>query len=86
MTWALRYDPAAEKELSKLDKALQRSVKKYLFEVCDLDDPSDRGHGLTGPLAGQHRYRIGQIRMIVKIQRQIVTVLVLKVDRRDSVY
>ena len=86
MTWALRYDPSAEKELSKLDKALQRSVKKYLSDVCDLNDPAVRGHGLTGPQAGQHRYRIGQIRMIVKIQRQIVTVLVLKIDRRDSVY
>ena len=32
MAWLLTYDPAAEKELAKLDKSVQRSVKKYLAE------------------------------------------------------
>ena len=86
MAWLLTYDPAAEKELAKLDKSVQRSVKKYLAEVCQLKDPATRGHGLTGPLAGNHRYRIGQLRIMVRIERGIVTVLVLKIDRRDSVY
>ena len=86
MAWLLTYDPAAEKELAKLDKSVQRSVKKYLAEVCQLKDPATRGHGLTGPLAGNHRYRIGQLRIMVRIERSIVTVLVLKIDRRDSVY
>jgi len=86
MSWALLYDPAADKELFKLDKAVQRHVKKYLSEVCQLTDPADRGHPLTGPWAGFHRYRVGQIRIIVSIERQIVTVAVIKIDRRDSVY
>ena len=86
MVWALEYDPGAKKELAKLDQAVARSVKKYLDEVCQLVDPASRGHGLTGPMAGQHRYRIGQIRMIVEIQRRVVTILVVKIDRRDSVY
>ena len=84
MAWTLAYDPAAKKDLAKLDKAVARSVKKYLDEVSHLEDPASRGHGLTGPLAGQHRYRLGQIRMIVQIKRRIVTVLVVKIDRRDS--
>ena len=86
MVWQLRYDPAAEKDLSKLDRAVQRSVKKYLAEVCELDDPSRRGHPLSGPLAGHHRYRIGQLRIIVRIQRLIVTVTVIQLDRRDTAY
>lgn len=86
MAWRLEYDPAAEKELSKLDRAVQRSIKKYLAEVCELEDPAERGHPLSGPLAGQHRYRIGQLRIIVHIQRLIVTVTVIKLDRRDSAY
>jgi mRNA-degrading endonuclease RelE of RelBE toxin-antitoxin system len=36
MNWARLYDPAADKELSKLDKAVQRHIKKYLDEVCQL--------------------------------------------------
>lgn len=49
-------------------------------------DPAERGHPLSGPLAGQHRYRIGQLRIIVRIQRLIVTVTVIKLDRRDTAY
>ena len=86
MAWTLIYDPAAEKELSKLDKAIAKKVKAYLGEVCQLSDPADRGHALTGPYAGLHRYRIGQLRVIVSIERQIITVAVLTIDKRDSIY
>ena len=86
MVWQLRYDPAAEKDLSKLDRAVQRSVKRYPAEVCELDDPAQRWHPLSGPLAGHHRYRIGQLRIIVRIQRLIVTVTVIQLDRRDTAY
>jgi mRNA interferase RelE/StbE len=86
MRWNLLYDPAAEKELSKLDQGIQRNIKKYLSEVCELANPADRGHALTGPWAGFHRYRVGQIRIIVEIEHKVIIVTVVKVDRRDSVY
>ena len=86
MTWALVFDPAAKKDLAKLDKAIQRAVKSFLTEVCKLQDPASRGHALTGPWAGFHRYRVGQLRIIVKIHRQQITITVLVVDRRDSIY
>lgn len=86
MFWRLEFDPQAVKELAGLDRALQRNVKRYLAQVCELEDPAVRGHGLTGPLAGHHRYRIGQLRIIARIQRGILTILVLRIGRRDSVY
>ncbi len=86
MTWQLEYDPAAKKELAKLDKRIQKDIKSYLDEVCQLDDPADRGHSLSGPWAGFHRYMRGQIRLIVAIQRTQITLLVVKIGRRDSVY
>lgn len=86
MVWKLQFDPAAEKELSKLDRAVQRSVKKFLAEVCELADPAARGHTLSNKLAGQHTYRIGQLRVVVRVLRSVVTVLVLKIERRDSAY
>lgn len=86
MAWELVYDPAAKKELSRLDKSVAKEVKRYLENVCQLEDPVDRGHPLTGPWAGFHRYRIGQIRVITSIERNIITISVIKIDRRDSVY
>ncbi|TXT38655.1 MAG: RelE protein [Comamonadaceae bacterium] len=86
MVWHLHISETAEKQLSKLDKGIERKIRKYLEEVCELADPADRGHALTGPWAGFHRYRVGQIRIITHIERQIVTVTVVTVDRRDSIY
>ena len=86
MVWQLEFDPKAEREFSRLDKSVQRTIKKFLAEVCELKDPASRGHPLSNILAGQHTYRIGQLRIIVRIQRQIVTVTVLKMERRDSAY
>ena len=86
MNWILQFDPAAKKELSKLDRAMQKAVTKYLLDACQLQDPASRGHALAGPWAGFHRYRIGQLRAIVQIERKTVTILVIKIDRRDSVY
>ena len=86
MAWRLEFDPKAEKELSKLDKSIPRTAKKFLAEVCELKDPASRGHALSHDLADQHPYRIGQLRIILRTQRQIVTVIVLKIERRDSVY
>ena len=86
MPWNLVVSEAADKQLTKLDRAMQKAVKKYLLDVCQLQDPASRGHALAGPWAGFHRYRIGQLRAIVQIERKMVTILVIKIDRRDSVY
>jgi len=84
--WKLIIAESADRQLGKLDKSIERKVRKFLEEACQLADPADRGHPLTGPWVGFHRYRVGQIRIIVSIERFIVTVTVIKVDRRDSVY
>lgn len=86
MPWRLEFDPAAAKEFAKLDRGVQKKIKAYLAEVCQLVDPTVRGHGLTGPWVGFHRYRVGQLRVIVSIELGVLTILVVKVDRRDSAY
>ncbi|MDO8280085.1 MAG: type II toxin-antitoxin system RelE/ParE family toxin [Burkholderiaceae bacterium] len=86
MPWRLEYDSAAAKELAKLDRGVQKKIKAYLAQVCGLADPTARGHGLTGPWAGFHRYRVGQLRIIVSIEHGVLTILVIKIDRRDSAY
>jgi mRNA interferase RelE/StbE len=86
MVWKISYSETAEKQLSKLDKAVQRTVDKYLSECCSLEDPAARGDALTGPFAGYHRYRIGQLRLIVQFERGILTIAVAVIDKRDTIY
>ena len=86
MAWDIIYSETAEKQFTKLDKGVQRTLKTYLENVSQLDNPADKGHPLTGVWTGFHRYRVGQIRIIVEIERNIVTVTVIKIDKRDSIY
>lgn len=86
MVWKLLVTETAEKQLDKLDKGVQRAIRKYLAEACQLTNPADRGHALTGAWVGFHRYRVGRLRMIVHIERNVITVTLVKIDRRDSIY
>ena len=86
MSWTVRYSETAKKQFSKLDQSVQRSVEKYLQECCELKDPAARGHSLTGPFAGYHRYRIGQLRLIVQFERGILSIAVAVIDIRDTIY
>ncbi len=86
MTWKLTYSETAAKQLKKLDKGVARDVGKYLIEACAMKDSAARGHPLSNSLAGLHTYRLGQIRIIVNIERQALQVQVIKIERRDSAY
>ena len=84
MAWRLVISETANKQLSKLDRSIAKSVKTYLADVCQLKDPAVRGHALTGPWAGYHRYRVGQLRMIVFIDHNVITLTLLTVGRQDA--
>ena len=55
-------------------------------DLCELENPKDRGKGLTGSRAGQWRYRVGDYRIICEIQGKVCVVLVLEVGHRSKVY
>lgn len=43
----IEYAPAASKQFARLDKPIQRRIKKYMSEIAILDNPRTRGKGLT---------------------------------------
>ncbi|WP_081746688.1 type II toxin-antitoxin system RelE/ParE family toxin [Arthrobacter sp. H5] len=58
----------------------------YLEEVESLDDPRQRGKGLTAKHAGAWRYRVGGYRVLVQITETTLEVLALRVGHRRDVY
>ena len=58
----------------------------YLEEVESLDDPRQRGKGLTANHAGVWRYRVGDYRILTQITDETLTVLALRVGHRRDVY
>jgi mRNA interferase RelE/StbE len=65
LAWTISFDPAAEKDLARLDKSIQRRVADYLRRrVAPAQDPEAFGKALTGTLSGLFRYRVGDYRIV----------------------
>ena len=49
MAWKVELDPAAERELDKIDPQVARRILSFLFDrVAKLDDPRSIGEALKG--------------------------------------
>jgi mRNA interferase RelE/StbE len=54
--------------------------------VASLEDPRSIGKALTGPLGRFWRYRVGDYRVICKIQDSVLCVLVVQIGNRREIY
>lgn len=87
MVWRIEYADSVVKQLKKLDKQVARQILDYLHNnVAPLEDPQSLGKALTGQLSDFWRYRVGDFRLICHFENEAVTVLVVCVSHRSSVY
>jgi mRNA interferase RelE/StbE len=88
MAWSVKIGPVAEKQIGKLDRADQERIVDYLYDrLAKLDDPRAMGKALHGPRFGEYwRYRVGDFRVICRIEDDRMVVLVLRVGHRRDVY
>ncbi|MGH8476686.1 MAG: type II toxin-antitoxin system RelE family toxin [Methylococcales bacterium] len=88
MVWKIEFDPAAERELAKLDRTVGRRILKFFTErLAPSENPRSLGAPLRGSKLGDFwKYRVGKYRIIAHIEDDIVTILVLKIDKRSDVY
>lgn len=84
--WQVETTEQFDRDFKELDRAIQRRVMAYLEEVEKLDDPRQRGKGLTANHTGVWRYRVGDHRILAQIIDNSLTVLTLTVDHRKDVY
>ncbi|MBO5527994.1 MAG: type II toxin-antitoxin system RelE/ParE family toxin [Bacilli bacterium] len=85
--YALVYSKEALKDLKKLDNSVSRVIYAWLKKNIDgCSDPRIHGKGLTSNRSGQWRYRVGNYRIICKIEDDKVIVLVLTIGHRGTVY
>ena len=88
MAWRVEFDPAAERELGKLDQQSARRILAFLHgRVAMLEDPRSIGEALKGAKLGAFwKYRVGDFRVIANIEDQAVRILVVRVGNRREVY
>jgi len=87
LAWRLEFLPEAAKELRKLDRTAAARIVTTLEErIAVLDDPRALGSALTGDHAGFWRWRIGDYRVVARIEDERITILVVRVAHRREVY
>lgn len=88
MAWIIEIDPAAEKELDKLDPQQARRILKFLFDrVAHLDNPRSIGEALKGSrFETLWKYRVGHYRIITSLEDDVARILVVKIGDRKEVY
>ena len=85
--WTVEVDAHAAREIRRLDAEAQRRILIFLRErIAIAEDPRRFGSALTGPRTGLWRYRVGDYRLICRIEDERVVVLVLPVGHRRDVY
>jgi mRNA interferase RelE/StbE len=86
LAWSIEFVETAKRELRKLDRQWQSKILDYLEEVAELGDPHVRGKALVGDKQGLWRYRIGDYRVICKLEDCRLVILVLSVGHRREIY
>lgn len=87
MAWTIEFLPAAEKELAKLGRTEAKRILQTLkARIALRDDPRALGSPLAGELGGLWRWRIGDYRVVARIEDERITILVVRVAHRQAVY
>ena len=86
MTYIIETTERFDKDFKKLDRYTQRMIKSWIVKnLIDCSDPRQHGKGLVGNKSGQWRYRIGDYRLICKINDYLLSNLaafiILKADK-----
>ena len=85
--YRIETTPQFDKELKKIDKGNARFILKYIKNnILPLKDPRLKGKALVGDKRGFWRYRIGDYRLICKIEDDKLLILALSVGHRKDVY
>jgi mRNA interferase RelE/StbE len=88
MAYSVELSTEVDRELDKLDGQHSKRILKFLrARVAKLDDPRSIGEALHGSRLGEFwKYRVGDYRLICKIEDDRLVVLVLRIEDRKEIY
>jgi mRNA interferase RelE/StbE len=85
--WQISFLPRARRRLDKLAERDRVRVLAFLYErIAIVENPRRIGEPLKGSLEGLWRYRVGDLRIVVRIEDARVMVLVVDVGNRREIY
>lgn len=88
MVWIIDLTPEARKDLAKIGATEAKRILKFLHQRLSLkENPRDMGKALAGPtLSELWRYRVGDYRVLCRIEDKKIRIVVVKIGHRNKVY
>lgn len=86
-TWTLEIKPKALKGLERIDPISRARIRAFLDDrILTSSNPRSLGQAMKGEWKEFWRYRVGDYRVVCDINDHTVTVLVVDVGHRSSIY
>jgi len=85
LAYKILFAEKVEKDLKKVDKAIARDILNKADTFLSKD-PHKYGRKLKGLFKGLWRYRIGDYRVLYRIEDNKVLVIVLRIGHRRNIY
>ncbi len=84
MSYTIEFTTSAARELKALERAIQRRIATHIDSLAA--NPFPAGSKKLQGEAGLHRIRVGDYRILYRVDGKRVTVLIVKIGHRRDVY
>jgi mRNA interferase RelE/StbE len=85
--YAIEFLPSAKKELSQLDRVIQKQLKeKIILLATDPDKLKNNIKALKGEYSGKFRLRVRDYRVIFRITEEKILITIIRIGHRKEVY
>lgn len=85
--YAIEFLPSAKKELSQLDRVIQKQLKeKIILLATDPDKLKNNIKALKGESSGKFRLRVRDYRVIFRIAEEKILITIIRIGHRKEVY
>jgi mRNA interferase RelE/StbE len=87
VNWDYRIEEAAKRELRDLGPAAASEIIDYLdTRIKGTTDPAQFGQPLRSSKHGLWRYRVRDYRLLCRLEKGILSVVVIAVGHRSKIY
>mgnify|MGYP000937134237 CR=1 FL=1 len=87
MAWRIDLTPEAVRDLARLGKPEAARIRDFLRDrLTRADDPRPLGKKLKGRLREFWRFRVGDYRILARLENDRLLILVVRVGHRSRIY
>lgn len=87
MAWRIVFEKSAERDMRKVGRSDQARIVAFLERRLALrENPREIGEALAGELSGYWKYRVGDWRLVARIDDGRIVIAIVRVGHRSAVY